>query len=144
MRHDEDREQAAVFAVLDSLVDEYPACGLVFHPPNGGARDARAGAMMKRAGTRRGVPDIICPILPAWNDYASPPGPLAIEMKAPGGRLAFEQRQFLAGLQGAGWRTEVCYSAGEAVKVLADHMRIPVSPVVLRNKVVAAGGSWPE
>lgn len=140
MRHDEEREQAAVFAVLDSLADEWPDCALVFHPPNGGARDARAGAMMKRAGTRRGVPDIICPVFA--HDFQL--GPLAIEMKAPGGRLTVEQRQFLAGLQGAGWRTEVCYSAGAAVKVLADHMGIGVSPVVLRNKTIAAGGSWPE
>ncbi len=51
---------------------------LFTHPPNGGYRSKKTGAAMKRAGTARGVPDLLIFTLP----------PVAIEIKTERGRLS--------------------------------------------------------
>lgn len=134
----EDREQAAVFAVLDALTAEYPQCAYVFHVPNGGQRSAITGAQMKRLGVRRGVPDIICPRASQWT------GPLAIEMKAARGRLSPEQTEWLGVLHSYGWRVETCYSAGAALLSLAEHLEMNIPRARLQNMTLSAGGSWPD
>lgn len=69
---------------------------LSWHTPNGGKRDAVAGAKLKRAGARPGVPD--------WLFFYA--GQLyAIELKTRTGSLSTEQKDWRDGLirEGAEW-----------------------------------------
>lgn len=138
MNHAEDREQAAYFAIIDALADELLDLRLrsIFHVPNGGARSAVTGAMLKRQGVRAGVPDIICPAMGKTG------GPLAIEMKAGKNKPTHEQIRWHWALTGMGWRVETCYSAGAALMATMDHLQLPYDEQVLRNRVIMAGGSW--
>lgn len=82
MRRPEQILQQQVVRFLDMA---YPAV-LAFHCPNGGARSAVEGAILKSMGVRPGVPDL-CLLLPcgrtAW-----------IELKAGKGKLTAAQEAF--------------------------------------------------
>ena len=52
----EAQEQAAVIQWCD--IRRIP----VFHVPNGGSRDKREAANLKRQGVRAGVPDLVVPV----------------------------------------------------------------------------------
>lgn len=85
------------------------------HPPNGGARDARTGAELKRQGVKRGVPDALIFSTPAGSDYVG----VAVELKA--GRASRPdvfQRQWHERLQRAGWLVIVAHSAADAVQAM--------------------------
>lgn len=89
----------------------------VFHIPNGGARDARTGAQLKRQGVKRGVPDLFVPV-PSKDSHG-----LFIEMKRKdGGTATREQREWIALLRANGYRAEVCHGAREAVRVIGEHV----------------------
>ena len=90
---------------------------LVFHIPNGGARDARTGAQLKRQGVKRGVPDLCVPV--ARGGYHG----LYIEMKTRTGRLSSEQETWLRRLQSEGYRAVVCRGAGQAINEIDDYMK---------------------
>src|SRR5262249_4316764 len=60
---------------------------LWLHVPNGGARDAKTGAILKRMGTLAGASDFLL-----WHQGNS----FALELKAPGGRPTEAQLDFLA------------------------------------------------
>lgn len=99
------------------MVAEYlDRCGVRWcHVPNGGARNAIVGAQLKRLGVKRGVPDVIV--------FDRPPKApdavgVAMELKAEGGRLTPEQRDWIYGLNALGWYACVCTGAGEAIEVL--------------------------
>lgn len=62
---------------------------VLFSIPNGGARSAVTGAIMKREGARKGVPDLFLAV-PMGRYHG-----LFIEMKKPGGKPSPEQRAFL-------------------------------------------------
>lgn len=86
-----------------------------FHPdlvlmsiPNGGKRDPRVAAQMKREGVLAGAPDIFLaePRL-AWHG-------LFIEMKKIGGKTNDTQNQVIANLKAKGYQVLVCEGADEA------------------------------
>jgi len=68
-----------------------------FHVPNGGARDAVTGAVMKAMGVRPGVLDMWLPV--PSGDYCG----LVLEFKAPGGRLSAEQNDWIEFLSENRW-----------------------------------------
>lgn len=113
--------QAEVAAFLDALRLPW------FHPANERRCSAVQGALLKRAGVKAGVPDIIicrahlwCRTMPdGILDYADRHG-LAIELKAPGNYPTAEQRAWLERLQAEGWTTAVCRSLSQVVDVLHD------------------------
>ena len=97
-----------------------------FHVPNEtGGRDASLtirAAKMKRAGVKRGVPDlfVFIPVKGATGEVDSYQ-PLAIEMKrAKGGKVSPEQEQWGAILQCAGIPWRVCHGCGEAMDFVRE------------------------
>lgn len=56
MRYTEDQIHIAILQYLDVVIPS--GATPVWHTPNGGSRDARAGAKMKKLGTRAGFPDL--------------------------------------------------------------------------------------
>ena len=89
----------------------------VFHIPNGGARDVRTGAMLKRQGVRRGVPDLCIPI--ARGGYHG----LYVEMKTKTGKTTPEQETWLRRLDSEGYRAVVCHGFREAVDEIHDYAK---------------------
>lgn len=112
----EDRLQKAVARLLDHS-------GLVWcHPPNGGNRTARTGALMKSMGAKAGVPDVLifnAAILVTRGSWQSWSG-LAIELKVGKNKPKPAQLKWHEDLRACGWRVEVCYSVDEVLAVLRE------------------------
>jgi hypothetical protein len=82
---------------------------LWLHVPNGGARDAKTGAILKRMGTLAGASDFLL-----WHQGNS----FALELKAPGGRPTEAQLDFLARFNEAGGHSACAEGVDRAVAVL--------------------------
>ena len=113
-RRDEADMQAAFFKWL---LYQYPHLrNLCFHIPNGGSRNIKEAANLKRQGVLAGVPDIICNIgNDKWHG-------LYIEMKANDNKLTKEQQWMFERLTNAGYKCAVCYSLEETIKVFVDYV----------------------
>lgn len=119
MKHIEDNEQALLF---ETLREFYPYIRQVtFSIPNGGKRDIREAARLKRQGVTPGVPDIFC---------AHPAGPyhgLFIEMKRPFVKksnkpsLTSSQVMMISAFRLKGYRVEVCYGFKEALDLIVNY-----------------------
>ena len=106
----EAQTQRAVANVLDRL----NICWC--HVPNEGKRDKIAGNMLRAAGLKAGVPDILI--------FTRPPKfpgfvGCAIELKrAKGGRVSDNQKKWLDKLSNAGWSTSVTHGFEETLNEL--------------------------
>lgn len=118
MRNEEHKEQCAVlewwgYKCHSFGVPEH----LLFAIPNGGARNAITGAILKAEGVRAGVPDLFlaCP-----NRYYSG---LFVEMKKPkGGRVSDAQAGMRTLLMWAGYDVQICEGADKARAVITDYL----------------------
>src|ERR1700730_1560192 len=82
-----------------------------FHIPNGGYRDYREAAKLKRMGVQAGIPDLMIPI--PNGIYHS----LYIELKRiKCGKISDVQKYWLDILNKYGHKAIVCYGANEAIK----------------------------
>ena len=70
--------------------------------PNGGKRDARTGALMKKEGAVAGMADLV--LFHPWDDTR----PLFIEMKLPKGRQSESQIEFEKLFKAAGYSYVIC------------------------------------
>ena len=105
-RHLEDDLQKAVCEHLRLRAHS----GVVwFAVPNGGKRNVREAARMKRMGVTAGVADII--LLHNGKFFA-------LELKALTGRISESQRAFLMAVDSAGGVCYVAYGIDEALRVL--------------------------
>ena len=126
MRHDEDEQQAALFAWIRAREDEVEALRFAFHPPNGGMRSKATAANMMRLGTRRGCPDVWLPT--PTPGYAGPGKGyigLIIEMKAGRNKPTPEQKAYMGYLARQGWHTAVCYDWLTAARLIAAYLDLP-------------------
>lgn len=94
-----------------------PELDMLFAIPNGGARTAVTGAMLKREGVRPGIPDLML----AYPNHES--AGLFIEMKTKGGKIAPHQDKWLEKLTAHGYRVEVCWSFEEAKDVIMEYLQ---------------------
>ena len=90
----------------------------LFAIPNGGARSALTGSILKAEGVRKGICDL-CFCLPS-NKYHG----LFIEMKAQTktARVSKEQRIWIDRLNAAGYKAVICYSFLEAKQTIEDYL----------------------
>lgn len=133
-----DREHAEAVALMQIVrlhEPRWPALRWLFAVPNGGARSKAAAGKLKAEGTRRGVPDFLWPVhsVPARIPsiaariaagsvgYPTYWVGIALELKAKGGRLEPEQREWLLHLESQGWRCVVAYGADEAWKAIREY-----------------------
>ena len=105
----ENAEQAALFEWARLSEKKHPELKLLHHIPNGGARDGRTGAVLKRTGVKPGVPDICLPV-PSGDHHG-----LYIELKRRnGGALSANQRIWLNALSEQGHKAVCCKGWEEA------------------------------
>lgn len=114
----EHQEQAAVISWW------YSAHGLYRLPlfallaiPNGGARDAITGSMLKAEGVRPGAPDLLLAVpTPAFSAWFG-------EMKKiDGAKPSPEQTVVLDYLRSAGYSADVHYGATSAIEAIKDYL----------------------
>lgn len=114
----EHQEQAAVIAWWYAVHGKYrlPLFTL-FACPNGGARDAITGSLLKAEGVRPGTPDLILAVpTPAFSA-------LFLEMKkTDGAKPTPEQTTFIEYLRSAGYSAGVHYGATSAIKEIEDYL----------------------
>lgn len=89
---------------------------LMFAIPNGGARNAATGAVLKREGVKAGVPDIFLP-WPSCGRHG-----LFVEMKKPGGSVRGNQKAWQRELVEAGYEAVVCYGWDDAREVITRYL----------------------
>ncbi len=130
----ESSDQAALFSLLNTLagcdasgrpiVGSTPRLPLLrwcFHVPNGEKRDKATAARLQSMGVRRGIPDILFPVLNQQTIDGKPVCffvGLAIELKSANGRTRPAQREWLAQLEVYGWKSVVCYEWRDAARLL--------------------------
>ena len=112
MRHEEDDIQAAFFEWVRLAQHKRKSLAQMFHPANGGKRDAREAARLKRQGVIPGVPDVMFPV-PNAKFYG-----LAIEFKSKSGKVSEPQAIYMQGLIDNGWSVHVCRDSRAAIEVV--------------------------
>ncbi len=90
---------------------------MLFAVPNGGLRDPRIGAQMKREGLRVGVCDLFLTV--KRGGFAG----LYVEMKRPDGVLSDAQIEFIADVLAEGYAQKTCYNYDEAVDAITKYLK---------------------
>ena len=109
-------EAVALMKIVGMHEGRWPELSRLFHVPNGGSRSKAAAGKLKAEGVKRGVPDYLLPV--RRGEYVG----LAIELKASGGRVEPEQRDWLTHLQSQGWVAVTAYGAVEAWEFLRKYV----------------------
>jgi len=96
--------EAQIQRAVANVLDRLGVCWC--HVPNEGKRNKIAGSMLRAAGLKSGVPDVLifepAPNMPTARG-------VAIELKrTKGGRLSEHQKKWLDTLSRLGWHTAVC------------------------------------
>ncbi len=112
----ESTEQQALFEWAEIAAKKTPELKLLFAIPNGGKRPITTAMRMKAEGQKSGVPDICLPV-PCKKYHG-----LYIEMKVGKNKPSANQLWWIEQLQAQGYRVDVCYGWGEAVKVIVDYV----------------------
>lgn len=102
----EDRIQKAVVDYFRIQHPEY----IVFAIPNGGSRNVREAAKLRRCGVLAGIPDLC---------VLTPEKPIFIEIKTEGGRLQQSQKDLHPKMEALGYPVAVCRSIDDVKEVLA-------------------------
>lgn len=100
-------------ALVDWARKKKQIADLLYHPANGGKRNKREAAKLKRMGVLAGVPDLFLSF-PAKSLHG-----LYLELKREdGGRLYKSQREFIARVRDVGYGAEVIRSVDEGIEIL--------------------------
>ncbi len=130
-RRSEDNEQITLFQWRDLFMTRYPELHLLHHIPNGGSRDKREAAKLKRMGVKAGVPDIFLPV-PKGGRHG-----LYIELKSGKNTATQEQRQFIADVKALGYEAAVCHGWEEAAAAI---LRYITGKAVSADDIIHLGG----
>ena len=114
----EAQEQRFLFQWAGLAEQQYPELKLLHHIPNGGKRDVRTAANLKKEGVKAGVPDMCLPV--ARGQYHG----LYIELKTKKGKVQKNQKEWLSALNKEGYATKVCYGWLEASEVIESYLSL--------------------
>ncbi len=112
----ESTEQQALFEWAEIAAKKTPELKLLFAIPNGGKRNITTAVRLKKEGVKSGVPDVCLPV--PCGEYHG----LYIEMKVDENKPTENQSWWIEQLQKQGYRVDVCYGWGEAVKVIVGYL----------------------
>ena len=111
-------EQTKLFNWITFARAAIPELDMLYHIPNGGYRNKREAANLKRQGVRAGVPDLCLPV--ARGNYHG----LYIELKYGTNTVTENQREWLNRLQAQGYAVAICYGWEQAKHVLEKDLAI--------------------
>jgi hypothetical protein len=115
-------EQVALFRWAAVAARQDARLALLFAVPNGLRTDIGAAVKMKKAGMKRGIPDVILPI-PNQGYHG-----LFLELKRKTGVLSDlspEQQWWIERLTETGYKAAVAFGWVEAVSLIADYLKMP-------------------
>lgn len=92
-------------------------CIPVVHVTNEGKRSQAMGALLRRAGLRKGFPDLFIPV-PNKDKHG-----LFIELKVGKNKPTTDQKIWLELLNKNGYLAKVCYGFNEAIETINSYMR---------------------
>lgn len=113
----EAQEQRFLFQWAGLAEQQYPELKLLHHIPNGGKRDVRTAANLKKEGVKAGVPDICLPV--AKDAYYG----LYIELKVGKNKPSIKQKEWIEALKEQGYKVEVCYGWIKAREVIETYLK---------------------
>lgn len=112
----EAQEQRFLFQWAGLAEQKYPELKLLHHVPNGGKRDAKTAANLKREGVKAGVPDIVLPV--ARGKFHG----LYIELKVGKNKTSLRQNVWIENLREQGYFVKVCYGWINAREVIERYL----------------------
>lgn len=112
----EELEMFAFFDYCRCMESQNPAYALAFHVPNERRASIPRRVALKRAGVRKGIPDIVVPVS---NDKYSG---LYIEMKVKPNKASPEQMAILRQLNSVGNYAVLCWSAQDAIEIINKYV----------------------
>lgn len=118
LRGSEEYEQSQVVSWARFYSRLHPELKILYHVPNGGARDKREGANLKMSGVLAGVPDLVLPVSRKGFHH------LYIEMKVEPNKPTKTQLDVMKELKGEKNLVAVCYGASEAKKLICWYLDI--------------------
>ena len=104
------------FDYCNCMIRQHPAYSVAYHIPNEGRCSVQRRVALKRAGLRKGMPDICVPV--GCGKYHA----LYIEMKIKPNKPSPEQLEIIKLLNANGNYACICWSGDEAVKVLQNYI----------------------
>lgn len=116
MRRSETTEQINLFNWAKRYEEFIPELKLMYHVPNEGKRSEGTAKVLKAAGLKKGVPDIVLPV--ARKGFMG----LYIEMKFGKNKATLEQREFMRLLEREGHKTVIAYSFEEAREIIRRYL----------------------
>ena len=111
MKHEESNLQIQIID-WSKLCKHKEELAFLHHSPNGGSRNAREGARLKREGVKAGFPDLFLPI--PRKEYHG----LFIELKSKKGRTSQSQKMWLELLKYQGYCAKVCNDFDDVTKLI--------------------------
>ena len=114
----ESHEQMFLFQWAGYAQQQYKELELFHHIPNGGKRDARTAASLKREGVKAGIPDLCLPV-PRGSFHG-----LYIELKVGKNKTTAKQNEWIKNLNEQGYCVEVCYGWLEAKEVIEKYLTL--------------------
>lgn len=124
MQQLEAREQEWLFRWAEFKALEFPELSLLYHIPNGGKRNAKEAANLKRQGVKAGVPDLCLPV--ARGKYHG----LYIELKAGKNKPTDKQNEWVQKLNEQGYLSLVCVGWNTAAEVIESYLKLPKGETV--------------
>lgn len=113
----ESAEQQALFTWARLLEGKYPELRLLYHIPNGGARNKATAGRLKAEGVKAGVPDLCLPVA-RGNCHG-----LYVELKrARGGKVSDEQRNWMTALGQEGYMVAACPGWEQAARIIEGYL----------------------
>ena len=112
-------EQQAVMEWAERSSGKYPCLDMLYHIPNEGKRTIVNGANLRKAGLKKGVPDLCLPV--ARGGYHH----LYIEMKKDKRcKPTADQIKWVYALKAEGSYARVCYSFEEAIGTIEWYLNL--------------------
>ena len=112
-------EQTALFQWSYVARQKYKELELMYHVPNGGRRDKREAASLRRQGVKAGIPDIVLPV--ARGSFFG----LYIELKFGRNKTSSIQDVWIKRLREMNYKVEVCYGWIAAREVIESYLDKP-------------------
>lgn len=109
-------EQVALFQWAQLARQKYQELELLYHVPNGGKRETKEGAALKRQGVKAGVPDICLPV--GRDGYFG----LYVELKVGRNKTSPKQDIWIKRLQDMNYKVEVCYGWLKAREIIENYL----------------------
>lgn len=117
MKRSETTEQITLFNWAERTKSVLPELKLMYHVPNEGKRTN--GGILKAAGLKSGVPDIVLPI--PNNGFHG----LYIELKFGKNKATKAQEDYMTLLKEQNYKTAVCYGFEEARETILEYLSEP-------------------